>query len=279
MKPPLPASALNGFRPARSYDAHRPGYPSSAISALLTHMRLADRAGARVLELGAGTGKFTAHLAARAEGYDVLAVEPHAGMRGVLEGKVGGGMGGGRVSVREGTAGDLAFAGDAAWDGVVAAQSFHWFANATALKEIHRVLRPGGVLGLIWNVEDYNAPPSWTPTTPWEARVKALTLALADDAQPRFRHERWEAAFAPHRQRLFAAPVGAARVPTTSWLRADAVWARYATLSQVAVLGGEERATLRSEVMRALGEGGAERNERGEVAVHGVACLAWAEKI
>jgi ubiquinone/menaquinone biosynthesis C-methylase UbiE len=39
-------------------------------------------------------------------------------------------------------------------DAVVRAQSFYWFANATALTEIHHVLKPGGQLGLIWNIRD-----------------------------------------------------------------------------------------------------------------------------
>ena len=42
---------------------------------------------------------------------------------------------------------------------VIAAQSFHWFANDKAISEIHRVLVPGGKLGLVWNVRDH--------TTPW----------------------------------------------------------------------------------------------------------------
>lgn len=36
-------------------------------------------------------------------------------------------------------------------DSVIAAQAFHWFGDEQSLKEIRRVLRPGGTLGLIWN--------------------------------------------------------------------------------------------------------------------------------
>jgi hypothetical protein len=32
------------------------------------------------------------------------------------------------------------------------------FANMYALREIHRVLQPTGVLGLIWNIEDCKLP-------------------------------------------------------------------------------------------------------------------------
>ena len=33
-------------------------------------------------------------------------------------------------------------------------QAFHWFANEESLKEIHRVLKPAGVLAMVWNAED-----------------------------------------------------------------------------------------------------------------------------
>ena len=39
-------------------------------------------------------------------------------------------------------------------DAVVCAQAFHWFSNTQSLAEIRRVLKPGGSLGLVWNVRD-----------------------------------------------------------------------------------------------------------------------------
>jgi len=43
--------------------------------------------GAKVVDLGAGTGKFTALLEARPENYEILAIEPHEAMRKELESK------------------------------------------------------------------------------------------------------------------------------------------------------------------------------------------------
>lgn len=51
------------------------------------HLAGAEGHGARVLELGAGTGKFTELLAARDEGFEVLAAEPYGEMRQSLERK------------------------------------------------------------------------------------------------------------------------------------------------------------------------------------------------
>ena len=43
-------------------------------------------------------------------------------------------------------------------DVVIASQSFHWFANTEALKEIHRVLVRDGLLGIVWAIPDYTVP-------------------------------------------------------------------------------------------------------------------------
>ncbi|TPX17480.1 uncharacterized protein E0L32_003123 [Thyridium curvatum] len=157
---PLPDAASRGFRDAASYDAHRPAYPPALVAELLARMRLSeDRSHdgarrARVLELGAGTGKFTAALAAalaarRHEGFEVLAVEPHGPMREQL---VARGLPG--VRVVEGRAEGMPFVGDEWADGCVVAQAFHWFATEETLRELHRVLKPEAVLGMIWNIED-----------------------------------------------------------------------------------------------------------------------------
>jgi SAM-dependent methyltransferase len=93
----------------------------------------------------AGTGKLTRVLAGL--GYDVTAVEPLAGMREQLEAAVPG------IPVLEGTAEAIPVA-DASADAVLVGQAFHWFDAPAALDEIGRVLRPGGVLGLLWNLRD-----------------------------------------------------------------------------------------------------------------------------
>lgn len=76
--------ATSGFASASAYNAHRPSYPSSAISSLLSALKLDGVDGARIIDLGAGTGKFTELLSDRDEGYEILAVEPHEGMRNEL---------------------------------------------------------------------------------------------------------------------------------------------------------------------------------------------------
>ena len=73
--------AREGFSNASSYDQHRPSYAPEVVQQLLKHLQVDGLTAARVVDLAAGTGKFTELLAARKEGYEILAVEPQADMR------------------------------------------------------------------------------------------------------------------------------------------------------------------------------------------------------
>lgn len=106
-------------------------------------------ADATVLDLGAGTGKLTRILADRYS--RVIAVEPLAELRTILAERVP------AADVRDGAAERIPL-GNAEVDAVFAGQAFHWFANAVAVGEIARVLRPGGVLALLWNRSDEPSP-------------------------------------------------------------------------------------------------------------------------
>jgi SAM-dependent methyltransferase len=100
-----------------------------------------------VVELGAGTGKLTRAVAAL--GVRVVAVEPDPRMLAVLSGLDLDGV--------EGTAEAIPL-GEGEADVVVAGSSLHWFELEQALREIHRVLRPGGRLAFGWNHRDVRHP-------------------------------------------------------------------------------------------------------------------------
>lgn len=109
--------AQTGFAAAVEYDAGRPTYSPDAVDQLLKHLEVAGVQGARILEVAAGTGKFTEVLAARPEQFDIVAVEPHDGMRQELSNKSIA-----RVTITKGAAEDLTGIEDGAFAAVIAAQ-------------------------------------------------------------------------------------------------------------------------------------------------------------
>ncbi|MCW2984357.1 MAG: smtA [Conexibacter sp.] len=128
---------------AADYERGRPGYPAAAVDAVRDGLGLAP--GARIADVGAGTGKLTRALLVAPERFDVVAVEPFAGMRDALRAALGDG-----VAVLAGTAEALPL-GDASVDAVACADAFHWFDGARAAPELARAIRPGGGLALLWN--------------------------------------------------------------------------------------------------------------------------------
>lgn len=128
---------------AANYEAGRPDYPFEAVSWMLESMPHGSR---RIADVGAGTGKLTRVLA-QAPDAEVVAVDPDAAMLATLRQSVPG------VPTFQGTA-ERMLLPDASLDAVVLGQAWHWVDPAAASLELGRVVRTGGVLGLIWNIRD-----------------------------------------------------------------------------------------------------------------------------
>lgn len=138
-RPDAQRRSLSFGEEAAAYERGRPSYPPEVIDWLLP-------SGARdVLDLGAGTGKLTIRLVER--GLGVVAVDPIPEMLEVLSGSLP------DVPALLGTAEEIPLPDDSV-DSVLVAQAWHWFDPERAVKEVARVLRPGGRLGLVWNTRD-----------------------------------------------------------------------------------------------------------------------------
>jgi SAM-dependent methyltransferase len=218
--------AAQGFAQATdAYERGRPTYPSGAAERLERELHL--KPGRVVLDLAAGTGKLTALLVGT--GATVVAVEPIAAMRGVLERALPG------VRALPGTAEAIPLA-DGSAGAVTVGQAFHWFRGDEALAEIHRVLEPGGGLGLVWNVRDTSVG--------WVARLTEIMEPHRGDA-PSQRTGAWRAAF--ERTELFR-PLKRFELRHVHHLTPEGVVARVASVSFVAALPDAEREGVLAEV-------------------------------
>jgi SAM-dependent methyltransferase len=221
-------AAADGYATTTTADTYvrgRPDYPPEIADWLRDQLGL--RAGTTVVDLGAGTGKFTPRLIST--GARVIAVEPVAAMLSKLSAALP------QVETHAGTADSIPLP-DASVDAVVCAQSFHWFATHAALADILRILKPGGKLGLIWNLRDASVP--------WVARLDAIVNRVEGDT-PRYYTGAWRTAFpldgfGPLNEHHFS--VGHTGSPENVILN------RVRSTSFIAALAADEREQIDSEV-------------------------------
>jgi SAM-dependent methyltransferase len=238
---PHPAARAGYAHSAPAYERGRPGYPPAAVEFLAARLRLGP--GRTVVDLAAGTGKLTRPLLAT--GADVVAVEPVAEMRAVLPAG---------ARALDGTAEAIPLTSASA-DAVAVAQAFHWFDGDAALAEIHRVLRPGCALALVWNRRRMDDP---------------LNQALEELMAPyrghtsTFHTGAWRAAFertklfGPLEKRVFANPQS---------LAADQLVDRIASVSFIAMLDEKERTKVLRAVRALSGPAGVTIHHDTEVEV------------
>jgi SAM-dependent methyltransferase len=210
---------------AADYAEHRPDYPADGIRWALSG---ATRPVRRVLDLAAGTGKLAGGLLAL--GLEVIAVEPDGSMLAELSRRVP------RASALAGTAERIPLARGTV-DAVLAGQAFHWFDGERALTEIARVLRPGGVLGALWNESDVRV--DWVVELDGLGRTSASWNRRYNEdliAHPAF--DPFEKAVFDHTQRRTA----------------DSLTATIGTHSHTLVISAAERAELLDRVRRYLRE-------------------------
>jgi SAM-dependent methyltransferase len=225
----LHPAAERGFgRAAAEYRRGRPGYPPVAIEYLADRLELGP--GRTVVDLAAGTGALTRPLLEL--GCKLIAVEPVAEMRAELPAA---------ARALDGTAERIPLP-DGAADAVTVGQAFHWFDGDAALAEIHRVLRPGGALALIWNQRVLEEPVNQA--------IEAL-VAPHRASTPTHRGE-WRSAFT--RTTLFSALEE--RLFTNEHVQdADGLADRVASISFIASLPADERERVVAAARELAAEG------------------------
>jgi SAM-dependent methyltransferase len=221
-------TAARGFsRAPDTYERGRPDYPDAATALVVS--RLAT--GAPVLDLAAGTGKLTRPLLAA--GLRVTAVEPVAEMRAALPPA---------VPALDGTAEAIPLPNGEV-DAVVVGQAFHWFDGDAALAEIHRVLRPEGLLALFWN--------SRVEEDPVNRAIEEL-IAPYRAGTPSHLRTAWRAAF--ERTSLFG-PLEEHSFQNSQELDADGLADRVGSISFIAALDAPDRERVLERARGLAGSG------------------------
>lgn len=231
----LNPTALNYRGAVGAYEAGRPSYPAEIVAALplaTAHC---------IVDLGAGTGKFTRlllrHLSETAR---LIAVEPVAEMSAKLATEAG-------IEVINSRADAIALETGSV-DLVTCAQAFHWFDNEASVAEIARLLHPGGTLALVWNNRDDRAP--------WVDALSVMIEGYAGDT-PRQRTGRWRWVLSDPR---FVLEKEIVQDHPHRMARRD-VFERVASTSYVANLPDSEKAVLRQktdDILRQAGLGDAD---------------------
>lgn len=128
------------------YSRYRPSYPSDAMEYIFNLQSMGP--GVTVADVGSGTGLFTELLLD--SGASVIAVEPNKAMRSESDKRL-------KQRANYSSCGGSAESSglkDNSVNMVTAAQAFHWFDLSETKIEFKRILKPEGVIVLIWNRRD-----------------------------------------------------------------------------------------------------------------------------
>lgn len=177
-------TAVNSFNANHvSYDQLRPTYPDAIVKAFTDNMNISKES--QILEIAAGTGKFTAKLVDRGM-KNIKVVEPSRGMLDSFIERFP------EIEAIQGSSYGIPLP-DSSVDAIIVAQGFHWFSDTESLKEMRRVLKQGGRVGFIWNFDGESESQKLAENTSYEVvgDYKINSQNPYEYARKIFNHDKW----------------------------------------------------------------------------------------
>lgn len=276
-------TAVNSYDQNHSdYHTYRPEFTPVIVNPLLVELNLATKdvngdhifdTSKKIVEIAAGTGKFTKNLVANGWTDNLTIIEPSTGMLESFKRNF--------PNIKAVQASSYAIPiEDNSVDAVIIAQGFHWFADADSLKEISRVLKPNGKLGLIWNFDDtspsqdsqaaeskfYDAGSRYFNTTDfkgnnqdvfkqffanqkWNQEVTQYIYGF-DVNVPQYRHGKWRQIF--KNDSYFRNGILDSFAMYDLEIEKQNVWKYWETRSYITDLGGEEKQKIKLHVEKLI---------------------------
>lgn len=221
------------------YDKFRPGYPKEAVIASIQVSQVQPTS--TVIDMAAGTGKFTEELLKYLPGkVKLIGVEPSKGMVESFHKNFP------AIEICQASSTNVPIP-DGSADVIFVAQAFHWFASVESLAEFHRLLKPGGILCLIWNYEDFDA----LSEDSWQYRTVKCCHAL-DKGVPQYNHMKWPSVF--ENQSYFSKP-SELKFPYDKLVPSkEFYWNYWKSRSYITALSPEDIEKLRHKFFKILDE-------------------------
>jgi SAM-dependent methyltransferase len=264
MSPRVNLTSLSSFNENHSlYHQVRPSFNSELVPKFFNDLGLNSNERKSILELAVGTGLFTQEIITEGldKKHDLLFVEPSEGMLKSFRENFP------QFESKLGSSYDLPLP-DNSVDVVIIAQAFHWFSDLESVKELNRVLKKDGKIGLIWNFdtidnnENINTgalkwdidPNEIDETTTW--REVAHLAQSYDSGVPQYRKGQWRNVFeSPAGKKYFDASktideVSHRIVPFEN----EKVYGYWLSRSYITSLPDESKLVLKGKIEKLLSE-------------------------
>ncbi|KAI9475911.1 MAG: S-adenosyl-L-methionine-dependent methyltransferase [Benjaminiella poitrasii] len=228
------AIASKGFNlQSNLYAQTRPSYPKEVLDRIQEIVVPNDKQKAKLVDLAAGTGIMT-KLLVESGFKNIIAVEPLENMRRELHKAVP------AIPCLDGTAWAIPV-DDNSQDAMICAQAFHWFDDIQALREFHRILRPGGYGILVWNLES-------SERSEWVAKARSI-YELYDESAPQFRKMNWRKVFDTEEAKsLFEFPYHYELFKNDYWVPKQNVAKRALTKSYISCLDKDQQDKVEAKI-------------------------------